>query len=159
MEDNEKKVEPMELCVPTASVIRSRDFGSYSIKETDNGILFHVKGGYDVFVQPRMASLYLHLKYILDGYEEIDKMEGKERELFEAVHSATVANMEVPLFMAIDDIALFEIAEKALSELDRVSKAALDTELKPETPEENGEFQRAMDAFETMGAAADKPAS
>ena len=159
MEDNEKKVEPMELCIPTASVIRSRDFGSYSIKETDNGILFHVKGGYDVFVQPRMASLYLHLKYILDGYEEVDKMDEKDREIFEAIHSATVANMEIPLFMTSDDIALFEIAEKALSELSRVSKNALEADLKPETPEENGESQRTMDAFEALGAAADKPAS
>lgn len=159
MEDNEKKVEPMELCVPTASVIRSRDFGSYSIKETDNGILFHVKGGYDVFVQPRMASLYLHLKYILDGYEEMDNMNEKDKEIFGAVYSATVANMEIPLFMTSDDIALFEIAEKALSELDRVTKKALEADLKAETPEENGEFQRTMDAFEAMGAVSEGMAS
>ena len=138
-------------------------FGTASRKSVivlrQHGILFHVKGGYDVFVQPRMASLYLHLKYILDGYEEVDKMDEKDREIFEAVHSATVANMEIPLFMTSDDVALFEIAEKALSELSRVSKNALEADLKPETPEENGEFQRTMDAFEALGATADNPAS
>lgn len=159
MEENEKKVEAMELYVPSASIIRNVDFGSYSIKETETGILFHVKGGYDVFVQPRMASLYQHLKFILDGTENKDEMEDKEKEIFEAIHSATVANMEIPLFMTSDDIALFEIAEKALSELNRVANKALEADLKPETPEENGEFERTMDALEALGASSEKAAS
>lgn len=159
MEEEKKKVEPMELCVPTASVIRSHDFGSYEIKETETGILFHVKGGYDLFVQPRMASLYMHLAYILDGLERLKEMDEKEREIFDAIHSATVTNLEIPLFMASDDIALFEVASKALSELDRISRKALNADLTPETPKENGEFQRTMDAFEAMGAEMDKPVS
>lgn len=150
MENIEMKTGTFELCVPTESVIRRHDFGSFEIVETETGILFHVRGGYDVFVQPRMASLYGHLKAIIDAKDDIEDMEQEERNMYTAVFNATVTNMEIPLFMASKDTALFDIAAKALEHLNAMSDEALNAPLQPETPQENGEFQRMVDAFEDI---------
>lgn len=147
MEEEKKK---MELCVPSDSIIREYDFGSYKFVDTQTGILFHIKGGYDLFVQPRMASLYQHLRYFLDNYDRTSEMEKEEKELYDVAYSATIANLEIPLFMASSDKALFDIANVALENLNEMAESALNADLKPETPEENGEFERAMDAIEEL---------
>lgn len=149
-ENIEAKTGSFEICVPSESVTRRHDFGSFEIAETETGILFHVRGGYDVFVQPRMASLYQHLKYLLDIRDDMEDMGDEQKDLYEAAFNATITNMEIPLFMASDDTALFDIAAKALEHLNRMSDEALNADLKPETPEENGEFQRAVDAIDEI---------
>lgn len=143
----EAKTGSFELCVPTESVIRRHDFGSFEIVETGTGILFHVRGGYDVFVQPRMMSLYGHLKALLDERDRLDEMEEDERGLYDSAFNATIVNMEIPLFMASKDTALFEIAATAIKHLNTMSDEALNAPLYSETPEENGEFERMVDAM------------
>lgn len=146
-EDIQVKTGSFELCVPTESVTKRHDFGSFEIAETETGILFHVRGGYDVFVQPRMVSLYGHLKALLDERDRLDEMREDERGLYDSAFNATIVNMEIPLFMASKDTALFDIAATALKHLNAMSDEALNAPLQPETPEENGEFQRMVDAF------------
>lgn len=147
---SEAKTGSFELCVPTESVTKRHDFGSFEIVETDNGILLHVRGGYDVFVQPRMQSLYGHLKALLDERDRLDEMDKEERELYDSAFNATIANMEIPLFMASKDTALFDIAATALKYLVDMQEEAMNAPLQPETPEENGEFQRMVDAFDEI---------
>lgn len=149
-EDIIPKEGSFELCVPTESVTRRHDFGSFEIMETETGILLHVRGGYDVFVQPRMQSLYGHLSFLLEERDRMDEMEKDEKELYDAAFNATITNMEIPLFMALDDAALFDIAACALGNLNRMSEEALNAPLQKETPDENGEFQRMVDAFEEI---------
>lgn len=135
------------LCVPQESVILERDLGPCSLIDTETGIVFHVKGGYDLFVQPRMASLYGHLRHIIDDFDESKNWEENSREIFDLTVSATLAVLEAPLFMANRDKSLFTIANVALAELKELSDEALNADLKPETPQENGDFERIMDAF------------
>lgn len=135
------------LCVPQESVISERDLGSCSLIDTETGIIFHVKGGFDLFVQPRMTALYMHLRHIIDDYDEAQEWDENDKEIFELVVSATISVMEAPLFMACNDKALFSMANTALEELRKLSDEALNADLAPETPEENGEFERIMDAF------------
>lgn len=150
-EDIKPKTGSFEIAVPSESVRERRDFGSFEIVDTETGILFHVRGGYDIFVQPRMASLYLHLRYLLDNFDA--ERSEEERQMFDSVFNATVTNMEIPMFMASKDSVLFDIAANALRNLNELSEEAMNAPLQPETPEENGEFERRIDALNEIDKA------
>ena len=130
---SKKKNKAYLLCVEESQIIEDIDFGSFRLIDTTVGFVFHVKGGYDILVKPRMAALCEHLRFLVDGKHKYE-------------FSATVANLEIPLFMASNDKYLFEIAEKAISCLNQAANEALSAPLQPETPEENGQFERLMDA-------------
>lgn len=134
------------LCVDDSQVRETLDFESFSIIDTEVGIIFHVKGGYDVFVQPRMASLYQHLRILIDNKHRYEGLSDKEKQIFDAVFSATVTNLEIPLFMACNDVYLFDIAEKALACLNKAADEALNAPLQEETPIENAEFEQKLQA-------------
>lgn len=142
-----KDVPATELNIPSDSVESTVDGGSYVIKECSDGILFHLRGGYDVFVRPRMTALYKHLVYLLRTRERYEELSEEEKGVFDAAFSATVVNMEIPVFMTIDDRHFFELAEKALSCLNELAESALKGELQPETPLENAEFEKAVEAI------------
>lgn len=141
-----KEIPATELNIPSDSVISSIEGGSYAIKECSDGILFHLRGGYDVFVRPRMSALYNHLLYILRTRERYEELTEEEKGIFDATYHATIVNLEIPVFMTVDDRYLFEIAEKSLACLNEVAETALGADLQPETPQENAEFENAMDA-------------
>ena len=97
-------------------------------------------------MKPRMAALYEHLRFLVDGRHKYELYSDEDKKIYDSVFSATVANLEIPLFMASNDKYLFEIAEKAISCLNQAASEALSAPLQPETPEENGQFERLMDA-------------
>lgn len=144
-----KDVPETELSIPSSSVISKIDGGSFALKECEDGILFHLKGGYDVFVKPRMTALYKHLVYILRTREQYDTLTEEQKQIFDATYHATIVNLEIPVFMMVDDVHFFEIAERALKCINEVAESALSAPLKPETPVENAEFENAMEAMKS----------
>lgn len=134
------------LVVDESEVIEELDFGSYKIIDTQVGFIFHVKGGYDILVRPRMRSLYQHLRWLVDTKKRYEELSETDKHVYDATFTATVANMEIPMFMASDDVALFSIAQTALECLNNATEKALSNALEPETPDENGEFEAQQDA-------------
>ena len=143
---SKKKDKAYLLCVEESQIIEDIDFGSFRLIDTTVGFVFHVKGGYDILVKPRMAALYEHLRFLVDGRHKYELYSDEDKKIYDSVFNATVANLEIPLFMASNDKYLFEIAEKAISCLNQAASEALSAPLQPETPEENGQFERLMDA-------------
>lgn len=145
-----KNIQASELFIPSDSVISTIDGGSFVIKECEDGILFHLRGGYDVFVNPRMTSLYKHLVYLLRTRERYDELSDEEKRIFDATYHATFVNLQIPVFMANDEEYFFAVAEQALHYLNKFAEAALNAELKPETPVENAEFENMMEAVKII---------
>ena len=138
------------LCVDETELIKEYDFGHFKFIDTTAGIIFHVKGGYDLLVKPRMAALYQHLRELLDMQSQYSEYDEEKKRIYDATFNATVANLEIPLFMASNDVHLFKIAQTAIEFLNEATDDAMNKVLEPETPIENGEFERREDAKAAM---------
>lgn len=142
------------LIIEESEIIKEYNFTAYKFIDTQVGIVFHVKGGYDLVIRPRMQALYQHLRQLLDAYDNFEQLSVEEKQVFSSTLSATVVNLEIPLFMACNDAHLFTIASTAIECLNEASEEAFDKTLGAETPDENGKFEARIAAEEMLNEAA-----
>lgn len=134
-------VEPMRLCIPEKDVIKEYDNDSIRFVRCKSGILFQTKGGFSVFVSPRMSGLYQHLEVVLDMKDKYDELTEEQKKTYDFLYLATTQILQLGIFATCDDEFFFGIAEDIVKRFQTMTEKALNTELQEETYKENAEFE------------------
>lgn len=134
-------MEEVEMIVPTSDVIKRYNFNSFELVRCKGGILFHVFGGYKVYVTIQMQSLYEHLNGVLEMYDNLEDSDENQKTVVNALMNATFIDMQIPLLIGLSDDYLFDFASLYIDKLKDMQDKALNTELQEETHEENAKFE------------------
>lgn len=140
-------VEPLELNV--GKKLDEWKGDTFSIVKTDRGVLYNEHGHYAVFADPNMF-MCATLTDFVDNKDEYAKLEGEDKETFEANLQAIVYSLGVPKLVFNDPEFLFNIANSVVEWLLGLQDKMQEMELQDETPQENAEFENATLAFEEL---------
>lgn len=140
-------VEPLELNV--GKKLDEWKGETFSIVKTDRGVLYNEHGHYAVFADPNMF-MCATLTDFVDNKDEYVKLEGEDKETFEANLQAIAYSLVVPKLVFNDPEFLFKIANDVIEWLLGLQDKMKEMELQDETPKENAEFENATLAFEEL---------
>lgn len=138
-------VEPMRMYIPEKDVIKEYNNDSIRFVRCKSGILFQAKGGFSVFVSPRMSGLYQHLEVILDMKDKYEELTEDQKKTYDFLYLATTQILQLAIFATCDDEFFFGIAEDIVKRFQAMTEKALNAELQEETHKENTEFENNMD--------------
>ena len=150
VKEEPKKVEPIVLEMGKAIDGKSWKGETFELTKTTHGILYHVCGGFSIFVTPNNIALYETLNDLIENQDEYNKFTGKEKEDFELNLSAITYVLDVPLFAFSSAEFTFHIAEEVIKYLQKVYDNAMDAPLQEETVKEDIEFKEATLAIENI---------
>ena len=144
----EKVVEPILL--DCGKEIKSWKGQTFELVKSNKGILYHVYGGFNIFVTPNNIALYETLDDLIENQETYNKLTGQEREDFDLHLSALTYVLDVPLFAFSNAEFTYEIAEKVVKFLQKTYDDAIKEPLKDETPYEDLQFKEAVLGLEDV---------
>jgi hypothetical protein len=144
----EKVVEPILL--DCGKEIKSWKGETFELVKSNKGILYHVFGGFNIFVTPNNIALYETLDDLIENQETYNNLTGQEREDFDLHLSALTYVLDVPLFAFSNAEFTYEIAEKVVKFLQKVYDDAIKEPLKDETPDEDLQFKEAVLGLEDV---------
>ena len=143
-----KVVEPILL--DCGKEIKSWKGQTFELVKSNKGILYHLYGGFNIFVTPNNVALYETLDDLIENQEEYSKFIGKEREDFELNLSAITYVLDVPLFAFSSSEFTFDVATKVIQFLQKTYDDAMAQTLKEETVQEDQEFKDAVLGLEEV---------
>lgn len=146
----EKVVEPILLDCGKAIEGKVFKGETFELTKTNKGILYHVFGGYSIFVTPNNVALYETLDDLIEHQESYNKFEGKEREDFELNLSCIAYILNVPLFSFSSAEFSFSIATQVIQFLQKTYDEAMQQPLQEETVQEDQEFKDAVLGMENI---------
>lgn len=144
----EKVVEPILL--DCGKEIKSWKGETFEMVKSNKGILYHVYGGFNIFVTPNNLALYETLDDLIENQETYNQLAGQEREDFDLHLSALTYVLDVPLFAFSSADFTYEIAEKVVKFLQKTYDDAMKEPLKDETPDEDLQFKEAVLGLEDV---------
>lgn len=150
VKEETKKVEPIVLEMGKAIEGKSFKGETFEIVKTTHGILYHLFGGYNIFVAPNNVALYQTLDDLIENKEEYEKLTGKEREDFELNLSAISYILDVPLLSFSSAEFTFHLASEVIKYLQSVYDKAMNEPLQEETVEEDLAFKDAVLGLEQV---------
>jgi hypothetical protein len=145
-------VQAVEICVPSTTVTDEIDFGSTKIQRTAQGFLFTAKGGLQTLISWRMNAVCQMIQWLFD-WKETPTDDEEEKKVREAHTSAVLYLMQAPLFGAIGQTQLFEIATHILSVFNAYAEEHKDVEPSEETEADikaNIEAEREQEVIDRM---------
>ena len=146
----EKVVEPILLDCGKAIEGKCFKGETFELTKTNKGILYHVFGGYSIFVTPNNIALYETLDDLIEHQESYNKFEGKEREDFDLNLSAISYVLDIPLFAFSSAELTFDLATKVIQFLQKTYDEAMQKPLQEETVQEDQEFKDAVLGMENI---------
>lgn len=146
----EKVVEPVVLDCGKAIEGKCFKGETFELTKTNKGILYHVFGGYSIFVTPNNVALYETLDDLIEHQESYNKFEGKEREDFDLNLSAISYVLDIPLFAFSSAELTFDLATKVIQFLQKTYDEAMQKPLQEETVKEDQEFKEAVLGMENI---------
>lgn len=146
----EKVVEPILLDCGKAIEGKCFKGETFELTKTNKGILYHVFGGYSIFVTPNNVALYETLDDLIEHQESYNKLEGKEREDFDLNLSAISYVLDIPLFAFSSAELTFDLATKVIQFLQKTYDEAMQKPLQEETVQEDQEFKDAVLGMENI---------
>ena len=146
----EKVVEPILL--DCGKAIEGKVFrgDTFELTKTNKGILYHVFGGYSIFVTPNNVALYETLDDLIENQETYNQLTGKEREDFDLNLSCIAYILNVPLFSFSSAEFSFSIATQVIQFLQKTFDEAMSKPLQDEEFEKDREFQDAVLGMENI---------
>lgn len=150
VKEEPKKVEPIVLEMGKAIDGKTWKGETFDLTKTTHGILYHVYGGYSIFVTPNNVALYETLDDLIEHQEEYNKFTGKEKEDFELNLSCIAYILNVPLFSFSSAEFSFSIATQVIQFLQKTYDEAMKEPLKDETPVEDLQFKEAVLGLEDV---------
>ena len=81
VKEEPKKVEPIVLEMGKAIDGKTWKGETFDLTKTTHGILYHVYGGYSIFVTPNNVALYETLDDLIEHQDAYNKFTGKEKDL------------------------------------------------------------------------------
>ena len=146
----QKDQQPMYLCVPESEVVKTYDFGSFSISNCKGGILFHTKGGYNVYTTPRVKVLYEHLELLLSMKENYDTLTEDGRKSYDNLFLMLNAILMAPIMAPITAQGLIDTANAIVEIFDREAKTLANQPLLDDDALANAEFDNMISATEEL---------
>ena len=144
----EKAVEPILLdCGKDIKYWKGQTF---ELVKSNKGILYHVYGGFNIFVTPNNVALYETLDDLIENQETYNKLTGQEREDFDLHLSALTYVLNVPLFAFSNAEFTYDIATKVIQFLQKTYDDAITQPLQEETIQEDQEFKDAVLGLEEV---------
>ena len=150
VKEETKKVEPIVLEMGKAIEGKSFKGETFEIVKTTHGILYHLFGGYNIFVTPNNIALYQTLDDLIENKEEYEKLTGKEREDFDLNLSAISYILDVPLLSFSSAEFTFHLASEVIKYLQSVYDKSMNEPLQEETVEEDLAFKDAVLGLEQV---------
>lgn len=146
----EKVVEPILLDCGKAIDGKCFKGDTFELTKTNKGILYHLFGGYSIFVTTNNVALYETLDDLIEHQETYNQFTGKEREAFELNLSAICYVLNVPLFAFSSAEFTFDIASNVIQFLQKTYDEAMKAPLQEETVQEDQEFKDAVLGMENV---------
>lgn len=150
VKEEPKKVEPIVLEMGKAIDGKTWKGETFELTKTTHGILYHVYGGYSIFVTPNNVALYETLDDLIEHQDAYNKFTGKEKEDFELNLSCIAYILNVPLFSFSSAEFSFSIATQVIQFLQKTYDEAMKEPLKDETPVEDLQFKEAVLGLEDV---------
>lgn len=144
----EKAVEPILL--DCGKEIKYWKGQTFELVKSNKGILYHVYGGFNIFVTPNNVALYETLDDLIENQETYNKLTGQEREDFDLHLSALTYVLNVPLFAFFNAEFTYDIATKVIQFLQKTYDDAITQPLQEETIQEDQEFKDAVLGLEEV---------
>ncbi len=145
-----KKVEPIVLDCGKAIDGKVFKGDTFEMVKTNKGILYHLYGGYSIFVTPNNNALYETLDDLIENQATYAALTGEEREDFDLNLSAISYVLDIPVFAFSSADFTFKIAEETVKYLQSVYDNSMKAELQEETVEQDQEFKDAVLGLETI---------
>lgn len=145
-------IEPTLIHLPVDDVVKKMESETFRIALLKSGeVVYHLKGGMDIVVQPKANSLYTFLSNMIELQEELDNFTEEERKLLLDDITASTYVLNIP-FIAFGDLDFkYKLAEVVVNYLVSLQDEYLnDVELQDETPDKNSIFEEAVMAFEEI---------
>ena len=144
----EKVVEPILL--DCGKEIKFWKGETFEMIKSNKGILYHVYGGFNIFVTPNNTALYETLDDLIENQETYNSLTGKEREDFDLHLSALTYVLDVPLFAFSNAEFTYDIATKVIQFLQKTYDNAIAQPLQEETVKADQEFKDATLGLNTI---------
>ena len=138
-------VEPMRFGIPEKDVIKEYDNDSIRFVRCKGYIAFQAKGGFSVFVSPRMSALYQHLEGLLDMKDNFDNLTEKQKEGYDTSYLYTSILMQIMLFAVFDAQMFADLSNDVMKRYKEFLDRYNNIPLQEETHKENAEFENNMD--------------
>lgn len=145
-------IEPTLIHLPSEDVVQKLEGETYRIALCKSGeVVYHLKGGMDIVVQPKASSLYNFLVDTISIQDAIKDLDKEQQENIEKDIVASTYVLNIP-FMAFGDLEFkYKLASSVVEYLVGLQDSLLDkAELQEETPRENSLFEEATMALEEM---------
>lgn len=146
----QKDHQPMYLCVPEKEVVKTYDFGAFSISNCKGGILFHAKGGLDTYVTPRMRALYDHLALLVSMKEEYAELSEESLKAYNTLFATITTLLMTPIMAPITAKGLVDTSNAVVEIFDREAKILANQPLMEEDYHANAEFDNMIAATEVL---------
>lgn len=138
-------VEPMRFVIPEKDVIKEYDNDSIRFVRCKGYIAFQAKGGFYVFVSPRMSALYQHLEGLLDMKDNFDNLTEEQKEGYDTSYLYTSILMQTMLFAVFDAKMFSDLSSDVMNRYKEFLDRYKNIPLQEETHKENAEFENNME--------------
>jgi hypothetical protein len=150
-------IEPTMIHVPMADVIDSIEGETFTLSKTKQGVVYHQKNGFDLFIplNGMTSGLFEQINWLIDNKDTIDNEQDQDIKDFYKYSMLDIAytfQMLFGLWMADADFMALR-SECINKYIDLVAKKLKEWEeapLQEETHEENAEFEKTVIAIETL---------
>jgi hypothetical protein len=145
-------VEPTLIHLPSDDIVQKMESDTFRIAILKSGeVVYHLKGGMDIVVQPKAHSLYEFLTGIVSIQDELEKLSDEERNLILQDVTASTYVLNIP-FIAFGDLDFkYKLANDVIDYLVSLQDKYVDNaELQDETPDKNNLFEEAVMALEEL---------
>lgn len=145
-------IEPTLIHIPSDDIVEKLESETFRLALCKSGdVVYHLKGGMDIVVQPKAESLYNYLVDTIRMQEGIKALDEEQQRILENDVIASTYVLNIP-FLAFGDLEFkYKLANIVIDYLVGLQESMLDNaELQDETPRENALFEEATMALEEM---------
>lgn len=144
------KHEPTLVHVPLKDIEKEADGETFVMATTKDGkAIYHTLGGYTVIADSNYSSLFYTIYNLIDYINGTVELDEETKSILEADTIATSYILNIPMYVMDDFEYKASLFENVLQYLTKRIEDA-DKELQEETPEENREFQDAVEALNIL---------
>ena len=144
------KHEPTLVHVPLTDIDKEADGETFVMATTKDGkAIYHTRGGYTVIADSNYSSLFYTIYNLIDYMNGNVELDEETKNILEADTIATSYILNIPLYVMDDFEYKASLFENVLHYLTKRVEDA-EKELQDETPDENREFQNAVEALNAL---------
>lgn len=144
------KHEPTLVHVPLKDIEKEADGETFVMATTKDGkAIYHTRGGYTVIADSNYSSLFYTIYNLIDYINGTVELDEETKNILEADTIATSYILNIPMYVMDDFEYKASLFENVLNYLTKRVEES-EKELQDETPDENREFQNAVEALNAL---------